>query len=363
MWTVLLTTWAGLALAQDAETPPAEETAPAEETPSTEEAAPAEGETGEAPAEEAPAEEAPAPAPAKDKVDEEMQKVEKDLAAIEQAAPTEQVSLMEGGEDGKADQHLSAELGFTYTAGNAEVLNAVGTLKYSVKADKNQFTLEAGANINYARTDTDGDGTVADTADDTDGDGEDDNPFSFQSQKIYGKLRYDRFFSDKDALYVKAGGQRDVPAGVEWRFDQGLGYHRDIVKTDATSFRFEVGAEFVEEDLVEGVDDTGVATNALSPDNVYLAGRLFFGVTHAFNDIVSISDDLEMIENLVSLQDPSASTPDDFRLYNTLTLSVKVTDILGLKVSDQLAFDNRPAAPDFSKVDNTVSLLLVATLL
>lgn len=272
----------------------------------------------------------------------------------------------------KPEHDLSAELGFLFSAGNTFNITANAGLAYSYKVKQNQFRLFAGAVINLARADSDGDGTVADEEVDLDGDGDLDGPppLEFASQRAFGGLRYDRFFGHDDALFVSAGAEHDKFAGLEWRFNQQFGYRRVLLKNEKTSADLEAGFSYNEENFTEGVDADGNPTNTAELDAHYLAVRVFAGVAHAFNDVVSLSESLELIEPILAFRDPSAGGTagkitnfEDFRLINTFSINLKATDKLQFKISDRLAFDNQPPSDEYSKVDNTVAVTLVANFL
>lgn len=272
----------------------------------------------------------------------------------------------------KPEHDLAAELGFLFSAGNTWVITVNAGANYAYRWKSNQFRLFGGAVINLARADTDADGTVNDETIDEDGDGEADGPapMAFTSQRGFGGARYDRFFGADDALYVSGGGEHDRFAGVYWRFNQQIGYRRQLVKNEKTSADFEAGLAYAEENLVEATDADGNATNTATLDAHYLALRVFVGVSHAFNDVVSVSNTLELIEPLLAFRDPSAGGEEgqvtnfeDFRFVNTFGLNLKATDKLQFRISDRLAFDNQPTGTEFAKVDNTVAVTLVASFL
>lgn len=295
-------------------------------------------------------------------VEEATEAAEDAADAVEEAAEATEEAAAE--DDKKAQHSLTVGLGALYAAGNSEFLTANGEVKYGLKAGKNGFGAIVGTNINYARTDVDGDGTIADGADDSDGDGNpDENPFAFTSQRVYGSLRYDRFFDDSNSFYVKVAGEHDKPAGLWWRFSEGVGYGRQFVDTETTKVKFETGLDIVQEDRVDATDDTGAPINTASPDDIFGALRIFLGVSHAFNENVTLANDLEILEGLVNFTDTSRAQYEDLRINNTLALNVKLSSIFSLQISDRLAFDNQPASPQFSKVDNTVGLTLIGSIL
>lgn len=241
---------------------------------------------------------------------------------------------------------LSAELGGTFTSGNAFAFAFNGGIsgKHSWKA--NRFGFGAGVNLNLAKIDTDGNGTLDDAERST--------KLTFTSQRVFGMARYDRFFGKVNSLYVSAGAERDIFAGLEWRFNEQIGYSRVLVATQKTDMNIEVGLAYTQENLKESVDEAGEPVNDKVLDAHYPAARVFLGFEHRFNDKASIGDTIEMNENLI--------TPTDFRLVNTAYIAAKLSSKLSLKLSHRLAFDNLPATPEFKKLDQTTQVTLVANI-
>jgi hypothetical protein len=286
--------------------------------------------------------------------------------------PTYDKTAAEEIQAAKPEHDLAAELGFLFSAGNTWVVTVNAGVNYAYRWKSNQFRVLGGTVLNLARADTDGDGTVNDETVDEDGDGAADGPapLAFTSQRAFGGLRYDRFFGADDALYVSGGGEHDRFAGVYWRFNQQVGYRRQLVKNARTAADLEAGLAYAEENLVESTDAGGNPINTAELDAHYLAVRVFLGVTHAFNDVVSISNALEAIEPLLAFRDPNAGGEEgkltnfeDFRFVNTFGLNLKATDKLQVRLSDRLAFDNQPTGAEYAKVDNTVAITLVASFL
>ena len=88
-------------------------------------------------------------------------------------------------------------------------------------------------------------------------------------------------------------------------------------------------------------------------DNHYIAGRLLVGLSHTLNENVVFTDDIEMYESFFDYR--------DFRLFNKVALSVKMTDRLSLQLSHQLAFRNVPVE-GFRPLDQTMMITFVASI-
>ncbi len=245
----------------------------------------------------------------------------------------------------KPETDLTAELGATFTSGNAFTFAFNGSVDGMHKWGQNRFKFGLGINVNLAKIDADGNGTLNDAERAAD--------IAFTSERFTGGLRYDRFFGTSDSLYVSAGVERDRFAGLFWRFNEQLGYARQLVRTDTTHLELEVGVAYAQENFLPGTDDTGATINADVLDNQFIAARLYLGFGHAFNDFVEMGDEIEMFENFFSLA--------DFRLYNTAYISVKLSDRFSLKLSHLLAFDNQPVE-GFRTLDQTTQFTVVASI-
>ena len=241
---------------------------------------------------------------------------------------------------------LSAEFGGTFTSGNAFALAFNGGVSGKHDWKTNRFTFGTGVNLNLAKIDTNADGTLDDA--------ERDAKLTFTSQRVFGAARYDRFFGKLNSIYVSAGVDRDIFAGLEWRFNQQIGYSRALVNSKTTDLDLEAGFAYTQENFKETVDADGAPVNDAVLDAHYPAIRVFLGFEHRFNDRVSIGDTVDMNENL--------RTTTDFRLVNTAFLATKLSDKLSLKLSHRLAFDNEPASDAFRKLDQTTQLTLVASI-
>ena len=237
----------------------------------------------------------------------------------------------------KPEASASVELGGLFTSGNAQYYTVNGALRGSYKWKRNQVSALGGVNIGAGIADADGDGTL--------GDAERSVGYSRNVQRYYAEGRYDRFFSDRDSMYVLAGAFADPFAGYDLRSHEQIGYSRKIVTAEKTTLVGEIGFDIAQENYIDGVDPNYM--------NIY-AARGMLGLTHAFNDNVSFTNTFEAYENVIDLA--------DLRILNTATLSAQLTNRFALKLSNTLIFDNVPVE-GFRKLDQTTMATIVATLL
>jgi putative salt-induced outer membrane protein YdiY len=237
----------------------------------------------------------------------------------------------------KPETHLTAELGGTYTSGNAMAFSLTGGAVFSHKWEQNQFGADAGFGLSQGIPDANADGRV-DATERTAG-------WKWNSQRVQGNLRYDRFFGKKNSLYLLAGASHDRFAGFDMRWHAQLGYARVLSDSEKFKLKVELGADYTQEFWTD-TPEQGI-------DNQFIAARALLSGSYKFNEHVSFSDDLEMFENFFDLA--------DFRLYNTAALNVRLSKVFSLKVSHRLAFDNVPV-PDFQKLDQTTQVTFVAAI-
>ncbi|MBW2257914.1 MAG: DUF481 domain-containing protein [Deltaproteobacteria bacterium] len=249
----------------------------------------------------------------------------------------------------KPEAALSVEFGGSYTFGNSVFYTVYGNATGSYKWDKNKIGAEAKATVGQSKLDGDGDGVISDS--------ERGEPFKPSAERYAAGIRYDRFLSDRDSLYLLAGGFQDQFAGYDLRTHEQLGYSRLIVDNERslgegddavalmTRLVGEVGFDWAQENFVEGVD----------PESAQIiAGRVMLGLTHQINANTSFTNTIEVYENVQDLE--------DLRLQNDAALSTKLNGKISFKISHSLLFDNVPV-DGFRKTDHTTMVTLVASIL
>jgi len=237
----------------------------------------------------------------------------------------------------KAETDLSAELGFAWTTGNTMNYTLNAGLNASHKWSKNKLGVVGGVNQGQSMVDGDGDGQLSDA--------ERDLGYSPTAKRVFVDARYDRFFGEKNSLYVLGGWFTDTFAGYDYRAHEQIGYSRQLVSNDKTKLVAELGADVAQENYVEGIDPGSA---------VIVAARVLVGVDHKFNENVAFSDKLEAYENVLS--------PADFRLTNTASITASLSDRFSLKLSHSLAFDNVPVE-GYRNLDQTSTATFVASIL
>jgi len=267
----------------------------------------------------------------------------------------------------------TAEAGVLVSTGNSRTTTLVGTGKASRKDGDNKFEVEAtGA---YAKStvrivvDRDPTGTVGPEDDIID-------QRAVSAKNAQLKLRYDRFLTDHDSLYLTAVAGFDQPAGKDFAGGGQAGYSRLLYKSEFQEAKAEVGYDFTYEDL-SAVDN---------PTSIHSL-RAFVGYKGALTTekgddgklkaLTGVDVSVEGLFNVNPLDVPTghAGPFEDTRINGNAAITTKLLDDIALNVSFTAKFDNVPAplalpipyAPGFlveaEKLDTLTKATLVVTFL
>jgi len=224
----------------------------------------------------------------------------------------------------------SAEAGLVITTGSSQTITLSGGFKASRKENDNKFSAEASAA--YARSgtrvlvDNNANGMI-------DNDDEIRTTTQVTAETLAGKLRYDRFLTGANSLFVAALASRDLPAGKSSVFGGQLGYSRRLYKTDATEAVAELGYDFSREQLVD--------SDAVSIHSI----RAFTGVKSKVTEGTDIDASIELLTNLNKETLPTGkdgSAFRDTRVNGKLAVTSKLSTSLSVQASIEAKFDNRP---------------------
>jgi len=230
----------------------------------------------------------------------------------------------------------AAEAGLVLTTGNSETTTASGGLHVSRKAGDNKFTFDGSAA--YAKSglrvisDQNGNGVIDNAS-------EIQTVSSITAETLASKLRYDRFLTDFNSIYVAGLASRDVPAGKESAFGGQVGYSRRLYKSATAETVAEIGYDFSRESPVVGP--------ALSIDS----GRLFVGHKATMTEGAQLDAALELLTNLnrehLTTTDDMGNIVDggplkDTRVNAKVAISAKIGLNLAVQMSMELKYDNRP---------------------
>lgn len=258
--------------------------------------------------------------------------------------------------------NASAEAGVVFTTGNSETTTAVGGLKTARKTGNNKLALDAG--ITYARAgvrvlnDTNGNGLI-------DNAGEITTARQVTAETLAAKLRYDRFLTTSNSLFVAALASRDVPAGKDLVLGAQVGYSRQIHKSATAEAVAEFGYDYANESLTTG------------PEISIHSARAFVGMKAELTEGTTFESSGEILSNLNELTLPTRTEPvtlgQDTRVNIKASVSAKIGKNLAFQTSFEAKFDNRPAplalanlamgfVPEASKLDTIMKASLIYTI-
>ncbi len=231
----------------------------------------------------------------------------------------------------------AAEAGVIFTTGNSETTTATGGLKASRKSNDNKFSIEGAAAFAQssirALDDKNGNGVV-------DNAGEITSIDSVTAETFAGKLRYDRYLTEANSLFIAAVGARDVPAGKKAVYGGQFGYSRQLYKSKTTEAVGEFGYDFSRQELVSG---TGNSIHSL---------RAFLGLKATMTEGTDLDTSVEVLSNLN--RENLATTDEngkevtggafrDTRVNGHVGVSAKIGKNLAVSTTIDIHFDNRPA--------------------
>lgn len=238
-----------------------------------------------------------------------------------------------------AEWKAAAKAGLVTTSGNSQATSFTVGANASRKKDWNKYSLEGGAA--YARanilsaTDTNASGFI------------DAGEIYRQSQVTtnswFSKLRYDRFFTEFNSLYIAANGAGDRPAGKDFFGGGQAGYSRQLYKSWRHDLVAELGYDFAYEHYLD-------SHSGVSSVNVH-AARIFVGETLKLIETASLYANAEAFFNLNKENAPNASDLTkkevdplkDTRFVGKAGLSAQVWKNISLSVGFTLKYDQNPA--------------------
>jgi hypothetical protein len=228
------------------------------------------------------------------------------------------------------EKTASAEGGFVFTTGNSETVTVTGGFKASRKTGDNKLAVEASAA--YARSsvrtllDNNGNGTIDDETEIT-------SVESTTAETLAGKIRYDRFLTTSNSMFVAVLASRDVPAGKEAVLGAQAGYSRQLYKSKIAEAVAEAGYDFSRENLV-----TGPAVSIHS-------ARIFLGYKSEMAPGTNVDLSVEALSNINRETLPTGKDGgfgQDTRVNAKAAVSAKIGKSLAVQMSIEGKYDHRP---------------------
>lgn len=256
--------------------------------------------------------------------------------------------------------NAAAEVGVVFTTGNSETTTITGGVRAARKTGKNKLALEG--SLTYARSglrvlSDQNDNGMIDSLDEIT------TQTSVTAETVASKVRYDRFLTTSNSLFVAGLAARDLPAGKELVFGGQFGYSRQVYKTDTDEAVAEIGVDYSREDLITG------------PSLSIFSARAFVGYKGEMTAGTTLESSVEALTNLnretLTTRDGEPATiGEDTRVNAKLAVNAKVGKNLAFQTSIEAKYDHRPAplavknlAPGFVPEASSLDTIMKASLI
>ncbi len=261
------------------------------------------------------------------------------------------------------EYNASAEAGIVFTTGNSETTTATAGVKAARKTGENKIAFDG--SLTYAKSgvrvlaDNNGNGLVDDASEITSAE-------TTTANTLAAKLRYDRFLTAHNSLFVAALIARDVPAGKDLVAGAQAGYSRQVFKSKTAEAVAEFGYDYSHETLVTG------------PDNSIHSLRGFIGYKAEMTEGTTFETNLEALTNLNEEEQATrngepATLGEDTRMLFKASVSSKIGKNLSFQTSLEVKYDQRPGplgiknlapmfVPEAAKLDTIMKASLIYTI-
>jgi len=295
-------------------------------------------------------------------------------AAFAQTAEDEGTFQADAADPSAAEEVEGTEInfeinaGFTATSGNSQSMALNGGALFDLREGSHGFRAEFTSVVGYA----------------VGGDAESNRLFDQSNQNalnVIGRLRYDWFATDDDALFVAMWARHDPFAGLSFRYQGQAGYVRNFYRVEKHRFWGEVGydvtVDWFDFDRLNDDDRPDNADDLVdqSPFDQHSA-RLFIGYTNRLNEALTFSTGFEVLtelspEQTITPDDPTTPDvdeqvriggPENTRIFWENTLGSKIDDRFTLNVGFILIWDNQPV-PGFESLDTKTLITLAYDLI
>lgn len=239
-------------------------------------------------------------------------------------------------EEAKDTTEAKVSAGGLFTAGNAQTVSVTSGANFRLRRGMNQLTAAAAAN--YARARPQGQPESKKTVE------------NFQA-----KTRYDRFFTAVLAGFGSASLLSDRFLGLDMRLnlDPGIAFY--AVDTKTTQLWSEIGYDYQHDVRNQTALDVGRQKDpTLGKTDDRHSGRFFIGYRDSFNESVSLSTGLELLQAL--------SRTENRRVNWDISLQSALAGKLSIANTFTLRYDHNPL-PGIKTTDAIESVSLVYTLM
>lgn len=178
-------------------------------------------------------------------------------------------------------------------------------------------------------------------------------PWQGNADNLNGRVRYDYFLTDDDALYAVAAARRDHFAGLDSRIQIQAGYARNFFNAEKHRFWGEAGYDVTLDNFFPNPLLDPMTMQVLDNTGVFHSARVFVGYDNHLSDQWSFNSGLE---GLIDVQ-----TVENVRINWLNELGLTIVDGLAAKLQYTLRFDNLPVVGT-GKLDTITIVNLTYTL-
>ncbi len=154
------------------------------------------------------------------------------------------------------------------------------------------------------------------------------------AEQFQAGVRADYSLSPRVALYGRAGWDRNQFAGINRRFEEGVGLAVKLVAMERDELSIEAGLGATQQ------------LNTSDESSNYLAGRAAALYRHTLKEKAFVQQALEFI--------PNFDVSDDYRVFSESMLVAPLSSAIALKVAYVVRLDNLPE-PGFKKTDRILT--------
>jgi putative salt-induced outer membrane protein len=261
------------------------------------------------------------------------------------------------------DWTAKGEAGLVESTGNSETTTVTVGLNATRKDKDNKLDMSLAGTFARATIHTATDANANGVIDP----GELSSSTATSAENAIAKVRFDRYLTPLDALYVTGTAATDRPAGKDFVGGGQGGYSRGLYKTDAQEVLAELGYDL---SYLRLADDTSTTIHSL---------RAFVGYKGKLNTQASLDVSLEALfnANSVTIGVREASAFEDTRLNGNIGITASLSSKLSLNAAFTAKFDNVPAplakvgdlpfamgyVPVAEKLDTTTKVSLIVKFL
>ena len=162
-----------------------------------------------------------------------------------------------------------------------------------------------------------------------------------ETERYYTDLRADYSVDDRWYAYALGSWLRDTFAGFDHRVGIGPGLGYRFLTGPAHFLSFEGGLNYTYEDYTDPQED----------HDQFIESRLYTKYEWAFTEKTKFSQGVEYLQSL--------KETDTWKLNAETALTTSLTDILALKISYSVLYNNDPKPSDLKKTDTIFATSMV----